>query len=440
MNNLIPITKIRIPPNRQRREFNEGALRELADSLSKPSIGILHPPVLRKQGEEFFLVAGERRIRALQDNFDLGLANFYQGQALPINMVPYTDLGDLDQLAAEEAELEENVRRVDLTWQEKAMAMARLFDLRAKQSPELPRTKVVTNMAAELIANGLGQTEDGTRQSVNNDLILASALDDPDVAKATSATQATKILKRKLVAQQNERIAAVVGKTFTSDVHDLRQGNSAELMKSLAAESVDVILTDPPYGMGADEFGDSGGMAVGAHGYADTAETLRGILTWLPGETFRVAKPNAHLYLFCDLDWYHILWEEFSAAGWKVFRTPMIWHKPAGFRAPWPDAGPQRKYETILYAVKGDRKVNMMRGDVLTYNSDENLGHAAQKPVSLYRDLLERSVVAGNTVLDAFAGTGPIISAAHELKCKTIAFELDAAHFGIMLSRKAALK
>ena len=39
-------------------------------------------------------------------------------------------------------------------------------------------------------------------------------------------------------------------------------------------------------------------------------------------------------------------------------------------RAPWPDSGPQRKYETLLYAVKGKRPVLKMAGDVL-----ERLAH-----------------------------------------------------------------
>jgi len=40
----------------------------------------------------------------------------------------------------------------------------------------------------------------------------------------------------------------------------------------MKAEVFDVILTDPPYGMGADEFGDSGGLTEGAHAYKDDEE------------------------------------------------------------------------------------------------------------------------------------------------------------------------
>ena len=102
---------------------------------------------------------------------------------------------------------------------------------------------------------------------------------------------------------------------------------------------------------------------------------------------------------------------------------------------PWPKNGPQRRYEIILYAMKGDMPIQRIAGDVLEYRPDENLGHGAQKPVALYIDLLSRSVVPGMRVLDPFAGTGPIIPAAHELQCTAVAIERDAASYGIAVKR-----
>ena len=46
----------------------------------------------------------------------------FDGQVVPLGYVPCTTLGELDTLQAWEAELEENIRRVDLTWQEQAAA------------------------------------------------------------------------------------------------------------------------------------------------------------------------------------------------------------------------------------------------------------------------------------------------------------------------------
>jgi DNA modification methylase len=102
--------------------------------------------------------------------------------------------------------------------------------------------------------------------------------------------------------------------------------------------------------------------------------------------------------------------------------------------------GPRRGYELVLYAVKGDRNVNAIVSDVFTADTDENLGHAAQKPVSAYAELLRRSVAAGDLVVDPFCGSGPIFPAAHSLKCKAIGIELDPAFHGICLERLQALK
>jgi DNA modification methylase len=187
--------------------------------------------------------------------------------------------------------------------------------------------------------------------------------------------------------------------------------------------------------MGADEFGDSGGMAEGAHGYSDSAEMVEEFIRFLPNAIFRLAKPQAHAYIFCDMDWFAQWKVAMSAAGWQVFRTPFIWHKPTGMRAPWPDSGPQRKYETILYAVKGKKPVTKIYGDVLSYPSDKNLGHGAQKPVELYRDLLLRSITPGDTVLDCCCGTGPIFPAAHALKCRAVGIEMDPVSYAIAAQR-----
>jgi DNA modification methylase len=192
--------------------------------------------------------------------------------------------------------------------------------------------------------------------------------------------------------------------------------------------------------MGADEFGDSGGLAEGSHAYADDSITALRCYKALATEGFRVAKPQAHLYAFCDIDMFPTIKLLFSDAGWWVFRTPLIWYKRHGMRAPWPEFGPQRKYETILYAVKGKRNALKMAGDVLTYPPDSNLGHAAQKPVELFRELLCRSCRPGDTVLDPFCGTGTIFPAAHALKVAATGVEIDQASYGIAVKRIEQLK
>ncbi len=432
---FIPISQVRIPDNRQRRNFDPAQLNELADSIE--SIGLLHPPVLRQEGATLVLVAGERRFRAIQDLHDLGRKFSCGTQLVPDGMLPYNPLGELSPLQAMEAELDENIRRQDLSWQERAMAVAKLAQLRNAQASDagLP-TPSVADIALEVRGSKEGVNQETTRR----ELILAKHLDDPDVQSAKTVNDAFKVLRRKEESNKNAALAEAVGRTFNSSAHTLVNGDSLVWMVDAPANQFDVILTDPPYGMGADDFGDSGGHAAGGHAYEDTRERALDCYQTLAVEGFRITKPDAHLYAFCDLDLFLTLRALFADAGWRVFRTPLIWFKPSAYRAPWPEHGPQRKYETILYAVKGDRKCLRLGGDVISCPPDDNLGHQAQKPVPLLDDLLRRSARPGDTILDPFCGSGSIFPAAHALKLRATGIELDQAHYGLAAKRLQALE
>ena len=432
----LPLTSIKIADDRQRQEFDPLELNELRESIEKPA-GLLHPIILRQVGEEFWLVAGERRIRAIEDLYALGGTFFHDSLLVPPGEIPYVLLGELDELAREEAEWDENNAREDLTWQEEAAGTAKLLSIRRRQAE---RTGAPSPTSATLAKEFYDYTGGDGAAKIRQELIVAEHLGDPEVAAAKNVGDAFKLLKKKEAKVRHATLAAQVGLTFTSDLHRALHGDAFEELSKLPDNFFDVILTDPPYGMGADEFGDSGGKAEGAHGYVDDAEVVEDLLTWFPEQTFRITRPAAHLYLFFDIEWFYEWRDALAAAGWSVFRTPLIWHKPLASRAPWPNKGPQRKYELILFAKKGDFETTKMVGDVLTYNSDANLGHSAQKPVDLYVDLLSRSVRPGMKVLDPFMGTGTIFPAANQFQCAATGIERDAASYGIAVRRLEELK
>ena len=432
---LIHIEAIKVAPDRQRRTFDEGKLREFSEVISTQ--GLLHPIILRVVGDDYYLVAGERRLRAITDLYALGGQFMHDGEVVRANFIPYTLLSDLDPLAAEEAELSENIHRVDLSWQERAAAHSRLAALRTAQaSLKGEQAPTVAAISLEVRGSSEGIHQENTRR----ELLVAKHLDNPAVAAAKTVDEAFKILRKAETQQQHRELGASVGRTFTADFHQVLNTDSLAWMQQAAEKQFDVILTDSPYGMGADTFGDSGGVAAGAHGYSDTPELYESILQVCEKELYRLAKDQAHMYWFCDLDKFIDTRERFRAAGWQVFRTPLIWYKRAGMRAPWPEHGPQRKYEVILYAVKGKRPILKMLGDVLEYTADSNLGHAAQKPVALLQDLLSRSALPGNIVFDPFAGSGTTLAAAHNMKCVTVSIELDPSSYGIIIQRVKALK
>lgn len=433
---ILDIHDLHIPDNRQRREFKAEEVTKLADSISQN--GLIQPLVIRLDDQDqYVLVAGERRLRAMIYVWNFGQSVRCGTEWFSEGQLPCIFQGEMDPIDAFEMELEENIRRTDLTWQEKAAATSQLYELRrlqAEKRGDSPPT--VSEIALEIRGSNSGGAFDDTRK----ELLVSRHLNDPDVARAKSTDEGFKILKRKEERQRNASVAEQIGRTFTADIHQVLHGDCLEIMPTLPNESFDVILTDPPYGIDADQYGDSGGRTGGSHKYDDSFDTWSSLMKVLAGESFRLAKPQAHLYIFCDIDNFIFLRSYISAAGWTPFRTPIIWYNPTAMRAPWPEHGPQRKYQLCLYAMKGDRHVLQVLPDLITHQSDFNLGHQAQKPVDLYKDLLRRSVRAGDTILDPFCGSGPVFPAAHSFKCKAIGIELDSSAYGIAVQRIQSLK
>lgn len=107
----LPISKIEINKEQPRKQFNEDALQELADSITQH--GIIEPLVVTKKENYYLLVSGERRWRAAMK---AGL------KEVPVVIKDYTEQEIL------EIGLIENIQREDLNPIEEAQAYKRLID------------------------------------------------------------------------------------------------------------------------------------------------------------------------------------------------------------------------------------------------------------------------------------------------------------------------
>ena len=438
--------ELRVAENRQRREFDPQGVMELADSISR--LGLMHPLVVRPgvngEGSQWILVAGERRLRAIRQLRDLGGEFKCGGEVIPQGLLPVTSMGELDSLDAYEAELEENIRRSDLTWQERAEAVSNLHQLRLARNPQHTTgdtAREVYDIPADVPPTELGEY----RANVHKSLAITKHMDDPEIAKAKTLKEAFKILEAKEQAAKHAIHAAIVGETFGAHLHKLYLGDCVDWMASLEPEQIDVICTDPPYGMDAGDFGDSAGrMTAITHDYEDSESSFRLLMKMALPAMSRLAKKSAHMYICCDIDQFLWLRDLINSGAvgpdWNAIRTPIINYKQGGGRVPLPEHGPRRSYELVLYAYRGGKRVTAIYPDVIESKGDDNLGHGAQKPIGLYTALLVRSVRAGDRVLDPFAGTGTVFPAAHQLKCSAVGIEKDPSYYGIAVQRIEELK
>lgn len=120
----IDIQLIEENPHQPRRAFSSQDLEELASSINE--IGLIHPPVVRRKGKKFELIAGERRLRALK------LMGKQQVSVI---------IREMNDPESAHSALIENIQRVDLNVMEVAFALKELM-ARLKLTQELLADKV----------------------------------------------------------------------------------------------------------------------------------------------------------------------------------------------------------------------------------------------------------------------------------------------------------
>ena len=145
--NEIELSKISVNPNQPRREFDETALEELADSIRE--IGIIQPITLRKvSDDEYQIIAGERRYRA--------------SQKAGLDTIPaYIRTADDENVM--EMALIENIQREDLNSVEIALAYQHLieqYDLTQERLSERVGKKRTTIETAGTDTNGPAKQAD----------------------------------------------------------------------------------------------------------------------------------------------------------------------------------------------------------------------------------------------------------------------------------------
>lgn len=396
---LVKLSDITVKDARQRQEM--GDLEGLA--LSILSHGLLNPIILTRAN---VLIAGERRLNAFKMNGAVHIEALYRDELDPVDL--------------EELELEENIRRKQLTWQEEQKAIARIHQLKQMRDPNWSQHQ--TAVMIQKPEATLPQQRD-VSEAITLDRMMKLF---PEIAGAKSKAQAinmarakAKNVNRRLDVQQKPEVYAEVQEKIWL-------GDSVELIKEIENDLVDLILTDPPFGINYDAH--VAGTVGEENSYKDDEARYERILTMIP-DMYRILKPDGWCIFFFGMTWYERVKTEFRSAGFTVDEIPIIWNRSDGrCYTNRPDHYFTKGYDVALHAFKGDpHVVQKNRPNVLTIppveTKDRDL--VVERPVELYQELIRRLTIEGQLVADFFVGSGSCPAAAVSLKRDYLGVELN---------------
>ncbi|MFE7659669.1 DNA-methyltransferase [Streptomyces celluloflavus] len=213
---------------------------------------------------------------------------------------------------------------------------------------------------------------------------------------------------------------------MTDPAWTLHHGDALTVLHTLPDDSVDAVITDPPYCSGGTATAQrtsrtTRGKYVSTgveHQLADfdgDNRDQRGYLAWMTlvlTQCYRTARHGAPLLLFTDFRQLPVNSDALQAAGF-TWSGIVTWHKPIARPR---KGGFKRDCEYVLWGVKGH--VDAVRNPVYLpglYSASQPRGsqrhHITQKPDQLMRELV-KICPEGGTVLDPFTGSGSTGAAA----------------------------
>lgn len=215
-------------------------------------------------------------------------------------------------------------------------------------------------------------------------------------------------------------------------VNTLFNGDCIEGMTHMPSESVDLIVTDPPYLI---NYKSNRRVVKEQFDRIRNDQNAEQVICDALREFFRILKNNTAIYMFCS--WHHI--EFFKREFEKYFnlKNILIWNKNnhgsgdlRGSYAP--------KYEMILFGHKGRALFQEKRiADVIDCAkiSSTKLVHPTEKPIGLLELFIRNNSKPNDIVFDGFIGGGSTALAAIHTGRKFIGYELDDKYFQIACRR-----
>lgn len=423
----IPLSSITILPNRQRRKIDQGEIEGLAQSFK--TLGQLQPIVLRKDNT---LVCGEKRLRA--------------AQLLSWPTISAVYFESLDPAAQELAELDENVRRSNLSWQETSAAYSKIHELLKAKNEKWTLEQTANYVGFDFawlsryitahkmlvthkdkvehctsLSQVLGVAERMRNRAVEKELAQAPVVQsveqlfaEPTIPSAQTAPPPKEISAHERVIQ--------------ADFHSWADGYSGEPFNFLHC--------DFPYGINHQKSEQGGAEDWGA--YEDTPEIYWALCDSLKRNWAKLVAPSAHIMFWFSLNFYQRTIEFFESLGEdvRINPFPLVWAKSdcSGI-LPDPRRGPRRTYETAFIISRGDRYVVKSIANHYAAPTTKRV-HISEKPQPVLRHFFKLFVDENSTVLDPTCGGGNALAVAEEMKAKSV-FGLDLNEEYVSFARAA---
>ena len=203
------------------------------------------------------------------------------------------------------------------------------------------------------------------------------------------------------------------------------QGDCKEVLRSLPNESVDFVLTDPPYFV---RYKDRSGRSIAND---DHPESVLGAFS----DLYRVLKPNSFCVSFYGWNSVAAFFEAWKRAGFTAVGH-IVWHKGYVSRRGFLNA----RHEQAYVLVKGHpRKPAQPLDDVRPWEYSGNVAHPTEKAVSVLQPLIHSFSRPGDFVLDPFSGSGSTLVAAALSGRRCMGIDLEAKYVELARRRLAGV-
>lgn len=216
-------------------------------------------------------------------------------------------------------------------------------------------------------------------------------------------------------------------------VHQIWQGDSAELSHRFKEGRVDCIITDPPFGvdnlsnMATTQAGKKYARKIANDESPEVAiKTFKAVMDALLPKT----KDDCDLYVFTSYqvlsDWLVMLDDYLPSHGFTR-KAVLVWEKDGpgmgDLNCPWGMGS-----EFIMFFQKGKREKSATRRNSVIHIPQlrpEQLIHPHEKPSGLLELLIKASTNEGDFLVDPFGGSGSLVRAARRVNRSAVAIEYD---------------